>query len=188
MRCRPSTVRVALGLLLLAGPVLAAPPDGGASVGASVTVQVDAKGDTTLDVKRGEVNVKTNGQTTRVRAGQAVRAHKGKPLRRLLPPPLPTAPADGATQSSLEVAFAWRKVPGAAKYVLVVALAPQLTGAARTVTVSAPKAVVQLLSGVWYWRVTALDAKGMPGTPGPTRRLTIDTTPPKLKTGKPEWR
>lgn len=174
-----------LGLLLLAATVRASPPD----AGATVAVQVDDKGDTTLDVKRGEVKVKANGQTTHVRAGQTVHAHKGKPLRRLLPAPALVAPAEGATLGKLEVAFAWHKVPGAAKYLLMVAAAPEFTGnAARSVTVSEPRAKLSLLSGAWYWRVTALDAKGAPGKPGPARRLTIDTTPPKLKTGKPEWR
>ena len=185
MRRRPpSAVRLPLALLLLAGPVLAAPPDGGASV----AVQVDEHGDTTLDVRKGEVKVKAGGQVTRVQAGQTVRAQKGKPLRRLLPTPTPVAPADGATVGNPQVAFAWQKVPGAAKYVLVVAAAPELTGsAARSVTVTEPKAVLPLASGIWYWRVTALDARGTPGKRGPARRLTIDTTPPKLKTGKPEW-
>lgn len=176
-----------LGLVLLAGSALAAPPDAGTAGGASVAVQVDEHGETTLDVRRGEVKVKAGGQTTRVRAGQTVRAQRGKPLRRLLGAPSPVAPADGATLGNLDVAFSWQKVPGATKYLLMVAAAPEMTGA-RSVTVSEPKAVVPLGAGSWYWRVTALDAHGLAGKRGPTRRLTIDTTPPKLKTGKPEWR
>ncbi len=155
-------------------------------MGASVSVTVEPNGDTTLDVKRGAVKVKSGAQETRAVAGETVRAHKGKPLKRLLPAPELSAPADGATLG-VEVAFAWQSVPGAAKYVLEVATAPELS-AAQTQTVATPRAVAHLTSGTWYWRVVAVDAQGTPGKLGQPRRLTIDTTPPTLKTGKPEWR
>jgi hypothetical protein len=156
-------------------------------LGASVSVQVEPNGDTTVDVKRGELKVKAGGRETRVRAGEMVRAQKGKPLKRLLPAPAMTAPADAATVATLDLAFGWQKVPGAARYLLEVAAAPELSSA-QLHTVDGTRAVVHLEPGTWYWRVTALDGEGTPGKRAPARRLTIDTTPPTLKTGKPQWR
>jgi hypothetical protein len=159
------------------------PPDGGAQV----SVQVDANGDTTVDVKRGNLKVKTDGHETRVGAGETVRVQKGKPLKKLIAAPEPLAPADGATLGTVDVGFAWRKVPGATRYVLELSAAPEMT-ATRSQTLETLRGSVHLEAGTWYWRVVALDASGIPGKRQTPRRLTIDTTPPKLKTGKPEWR
>jgi hypothetical protein len=174
---------VAPGLVRAEGVAPAAPAD----AGASVSVVVEANGDTTLDVKRGDVKVKAGGKETRVSTGEAVRTQKGKPLKRLLRAPSPTAPAEGATLGTVEVGFTWQKVPGAAKYLLEVANAPAAT-AAQSQTVDGTKTNLHLEAGTWYWRVVALDGEGTPGRRAQPRRLTIDTTPPKLKTGKPEWR
>jgi hypothetical protein len=152
-----------------------------------VSVSVDPNGDTTVDVKRGTLKVKTGAAEERVGPGETVRARKGKPLTRLLPAPATTAPADAATLNVTDVALAWRKVPGAAKYVVEIAPAPEMAGG-RTETVDGTRVVMHLETGTWYWRVVALDGGGMSGKRAPTRRLTIDTTPPKLKAGKPQWR
>ncbi len=175
--------RVLLIVVLCASSAWADPPDGGASV----SVVVDPNGDTTVDVKRGTLKVKTGDAEERVGAGETVRAQKGKPLKRLLPAPTTTAPADEATLNATDVALAWRKVPGAAKYAVEIAMAPEMSGA-RVETVDGTRLVVHLETGTWYWRVVALDGGGVSGKRAPTRRLTIDTTPPKLKAGKPEWR
>jgi hypothetical protein len=156
-------------------------------MGASVSVTVDPNGDTTLEVKRGTLKVKSNGQETRAGAGDTLRAQKGKPIKRLLRMPVVTAPADGATLNSIDVAFAWQKVPGAAQYVVEIASSPEML-AVRTQTVADVRAVIHLNAGTWYWRVVALDGEGMAGKRALPRRITIDTTPPKLKTGKPEWK
>ncbi|HEY2747665.1 MAG TPA: hypothetical protein VGL86_23750 [Polyangia bacterium] len=173
----------ALFLLLIASSAWADPPDGGASV----SVVVDPNGDTTVDVKRGTLKVKSGGGEERVGAGETVRAQKGKPLRRLLAAPAATAPADEATLNVTDVALTWRKVPGAARYVVEIAAAPEMSGA-RTETVDGTRAVMHLETGTWYWRVVALDGDGMTGKRAPARRLMIDVTPPKLKAGKPQWR
>jgi hypothetical protein len=116
-----------------------------------------------------------------------LRAQKGKPIKRLLRTPVVTAPADGATLNSVDVAFGWQKVPGAAQYVVEIASSPEML-AVRTQTVADVRAVIHLNAGTWYWRVVALDGEGMAGKRALPRRITIDTTPPKLKTGKPEWK
>ncbi len=158
-----------------------------ADMGASVSVTVEPNGDTTLDVKRGDVKVKAGGQETRLGAGETLRAQKGKAPRRLLRAPTPTAPAEDATLGSVDVTLSWQKVPGAARYVVEVAASPEML-AARTQTVEGVRALIHLDAGTWYWRVVALDGDGQPGKRALPRRLNIDTTPPKLKTGKPEWK
>jgi hypothetical protein len=176
-------MRRALALCaLLASPAWADPPDGGASV----SVAVEANGDSTVDVRRGTLKVKAGGTETRVGAGETLRVQKGK-AKKLLPAIAATAPADEATVGALEVAFAWPKVAGASRYVVEIGSGPDMT-AVRTQTVDGARAVVHLEAGTWYWRVVALDGDGAAGKRAVPRRLTIDTTPPKLKTGKPEWR
>jgi hypothetical protein len=173
----------ALLIVLFATRAWADAPDGGASV----SVVVEPNGDTTVDVKRGTLKVKAAEGEQRVGAGETVRAGKGKPLKRLLSAPTVMAPADEATLNATDVALAWRKVPGAAKYVVEIASGPEMAGT-RTETVDGTRIMVHLDAGTWYWRVVALDGGGGAGKRPPARRLTIDTTPPKLKTGKPEWR
>jgi len=169
--------------LFFATPAWADMPDGGANV----AVVVEPDGSTTVDVRRGQLKVKAGGSEARVGAGESVHVQKGKPMHHLLRAPTPEAPADGATLNATDVPFAWQKVPGAARYLVEIAPAPELT-AARTQTVDGTRTVVHLDAGTWYWRVIALDGNGAPGRRVTARRLTIDTTPPKLKTGKPEWK
>jgi len=175
--------RALLLAMLAAAPAWAETPDGGANV--SVVVEPD--GSTTVDVKRGQLKVKSGGSETHVGAGESVRAQKGKPLKRVLAAATVTAPAAEAIMKTTDVTFSWQKVAGAARYVLEIAPSPEMTGAHAT-TVDGTKTGVHLDTGTWYWRVVALDGSGAPGKRAAARRLTIDTTPPKLKTGKPEWK
>ena len=169
---------------LLVSPAWAEPPN---DLGANVSVTVEPDGSTTVDVKRGQLKVKSGGTETRVGAGESVHAPKGKPMRRVLRAPESSAPADGATLNATDVALSWQKVPGAAHYVVEVAASTEFAGA-KLQTVDGTRAVVHVEPGTWYWRVVALDGAGAPGKRATPRRLTIDTTPPKLKTGKPEWK
>jgi hypothetical protein len=170
--------------LFVSSPAMADPVDGGASV----TVQVEKNGDTTLDVKRGNVKVKSNGKETRVGAGDSVRAQPGKPLRHLLAAPAPLTPADGSLQKSAEVELTWQAVPGATGYAVEVAGASSFATTTLAERRDASPALLKLPAGTWYWRVVAVDGDGTRGKPSTARKLTVDTTPPKLKAGKPEWR
>jgi hypothetical protein len=176
-------MRSALVLVLFASTAWADPPDGGASV----SVVVEPNGDTTVDVRKGTVKLKAGGSEERVGAGETVRVQKGKRLQRMLAAPAPMAPADEATLNNTDVALAWKPVAGASRSVVEIASAPEMVGV-RTSSVTGTRAVVHLEPGTWYWRVVALDGGGAAGKRAAARRLTIDTTPPKLKTGKPEWR
>src|SRR5205823_11679733 len=120
-------------LALLAGAASPAFADDPPDLGASVSVTVEPNGDTTVDVKRGNLKVKSGGVETRVRAGESLRTSKGKLPKRLLPAPICAAPVDDASLGTQDVGFAWQKVAGAAKYVLEVSSAPELSSA-RTQT------------------------------------------------------
>ncbi len=167
-----------------ATPPPIAPVDGGATV----SVQVDPNGDTTLDVKRGDVNVSANGKTEHVGPGETVRTQKKQPLKRMAPAPMMTTPADGTTVNTLDVGFAWQPVPGANRYLLEIAPDPQFQSTRTLTTAGTTTRMTLDGSTSYYWRVTVLDGSGMPGKRGQPWHLTIDTTPPKLKAGKPKWR
>jgi hypothetical protein len=180
---RPCCALAAACWLAVAAPAAADTPDGGANI----SVQVEPSGDTTLEVRRGQVAVKANGSQTRVHAGETVRVPSGQPLHRLLPPAAPLAPADGATVNALDVALAWQPVAGAVRYILELSSDPEFHPV-RAETIAATRTKLHLdAATTWYWRVVALDKDGHPGRRGSARRLTIDVTPPKLKAGKPEW-
>jgi hypothetical protein len=166
-------------------PATGDPPVDG---GAQVSVQVERNGDTTLDVKRGTIKVKAGGKETRLGTGDSVRAQAGKPLRHLLAAPAPIAPADGSMQKSAEVPLSWQTVPGAAAYAVEIAGAADFATVTQAERRDASPATVKLRAGTWYWRVVAVDGDGTRGRASQARKLTIDTTPPKLKAGKPEWR
>jgi hypothetical protein len=170
--------------LLLSAAALAEPVDGGTQV----TVQVDDNGDTTLDVKRGNVKVKSGGKETRVTSGESVRAEHGKPLRHALAAPAPLAPADGSTAKSNDVPLSWQKVPGAARYTVEIAAVPDFATVTAAQMEPTPAARMKLPAGTWWWRVSAVDGEGTRGKPSPARKLVVDPSGPKLKTGKPEWR
>ncbi|MDB4965558.1 MAG: hypothetical protein JWN44_1247 [Myxococcales bacterium] len=176
----------ALGLAVVA-MVGSARAEGPVDMGASVSVTVEANGDTTVEVKRGDLKVKSGGHEAWVGAGDSIRASKGKPLKKVLVGPVLVAPADQATVGTLDVGFTWQKVPGASRYLLELSTAPEFSSA-RSQTVDSTRGSLHLDPATWYWRVVAIDADGAPGKRSMPRRLTIDTTPPKLKTGKPEWR
>jgi hypothetical protein len=170
--------------LLASSPLWAEPVDGGASV----SVQVERNGDTMLEVKRGSVKVKSGGKEERVLAGDGVRAQAGKPLRHLLAAPAPLAPADRALLKSTEVGLAWQPVPGATAYAVEIASAANFATVTQAERRDASPATIKLAAGTWYWRVVAVEGDGSRGRPSSPRKLTVDTTPPKLKAGKPEWR
>jgi hypothetical protein len=87
------------------------------------------------------------------------------------------------------VVLSWKKVMGARRYRL--AVASDSAFAHKIVELEAADAAaapVHLDAGTYYWRIAAVDAEGLEGTVTHARRFVIDTTPPRLKTGKPKWR
>ena len=184
-------MRTLVAFLLLLPAVSRAqapPPIATTDGGASVSVQVEKNGDTTLDVRRGDVSVRVDGKTEHVGAGETVKATKKQPLKRLPPAPLLLTPTDGATVNTLDVTFDWQPVVGANRYLLEIAPDPQFQSTRTQTTAGTATRMTLDGSTSYYWRVTVLDGSGMPGKRGQAWHLTIDTTPPKLKAGKPKWR
>ena len=100
--------RALLIAMLAAAPAWAETPDGGANV--SVVVEPD--GSTTVDVKRGQLKVKSGGSETRVGAGESVRAQKCKPLKRVLAAAIATS-TDRITSIIDQTSTRLQTLPGA---------------------------------------------------------------------------
>jgi subtilisin-like proprotein convertase family protein len=88
--------------------------------------------------------------------------------------PALTAPANGATATTLQPTFSWGAVTGATRYELLLELGddtpdtPVYFGAARTF-----KPTIPLSSGTYYWQVIAYDAAGNPSPGSLVRSITI---------------
>jgi hypothetical protein len=164
------------------------PTDGGASI----TVSVTDAGDTTIEVRHGELKVNAGGEQTRVSAGQAVHVKKGQKPKKssILSAPTKLVPADGEQLHTTEIAFAWSPVENARQYKVTVIANPRDPGRPVHESTAAPgvKSTVKLPAGVWYWRVIGLDADGLEGRASAWQKFTIDVTPPKLQAGKPRWK
>jgi len=164
------------------------PSDGGASISVSVT----DGGDTTIEVRKGDLKVSAGGEQTHVSAGQAVNVKRGQRARKLslLAAPTKLSPADGDQLHSTEIAFGWAPVEHARRYKLTVITDPrEPTRTTHESTAAAGvKSTVKLPAGTWYWRVIGVDRDGLEGKPSGWQKFTIDVTPPKLQPGKPRWR
>ena len=162
------------------------PTDGGAQL----RVEVADGGDTTLQVHRGQLRVRAGGEENRVGPNEAARVKRGDRLRRvsLLPAPTGLLPSDGAHINTTEVALKWKRVEGASSYHVTVASDEEFKNVVyETAHVEGPRLSAKLKeAGVYYWRISA-NAGDLEGPPSAARKLVIDTTPPKLKTGKPKW-
>jgi hypothetical protein len=157
--------------------------------GAVISVSVGDGGETTLDVQRGEVKVRSGGQETRVGAGETVHVAKSKPMRHLLRAPTNLSPGDGANVSTLAFMVKFDRVPGASVYDVEVAGDPQFNAIVwhnDRVEETRVEAKVQK-AGTYWWRVTAVSPKAE-GRTSPARKLVVDLTPPKLRAGQPRWK
>jgi hypothetical protein len=179
-------MRIAALLLLLSTVAQAGEPDAGASVSVSVT----DGGDTTIEVKRGDLKVHAGGEHTHLSAGQGMEVKKGGKPRKvsLLAVPERRVPSDGAHVVETEVTLGWAAVRNAQKYHVVVADNAALERPQQESTVGQSGLPLKLTPGTWYWRVVALDREGLQGKPSPVQKLIVDAAPPKLKSGKPKWK
>jgi hypothetical protein len=169
------------------GPALAEQPDGGTAV----SVQVADGGDTRIEVTRGGLKVRAGGEEAHLAAGQGAQVKRGGKVKKisLLPAPPTVGPEDGDHLNTVDVVLSWKKVVGAQRYRLAVAsdagFAHKIVELEATDASSAP---VHLDAGTYFWRVAAVDGDGLEGSTTRARRFIIDTTPPKLKAGRPKWR
>lgn len=199
-------MRRAVFITALLGAAAARGADDAGVPSASIVVQVADGGETTIEVKHGELKVRAGGTETRVSAGQGVRVRRGEKANKvsLLPAPSRLEPPDGAKLRTLDVGLTWGEVPGAERYKLAIAQDAafekplhESTGAAGLVRAPgspAPagqgraKTSVHLPPGKYYWRVRAVDKDGLEGKPSAAQRFSIEVPPPKLEAGKPKWR
>jgi hypothetical protein len=118
-------------------------------------------------------------------------ARSGRPdeARELLAAPEPREPADGQPLYGRQVALRWSAVAGAASYWLEVARDPDLTRLVLSDTAVAETGYALGLSeeGVYFWRVSSVDASGLPGPPGSVShfQLARDETAPYLRVEHP---
>lgn len=140
----------------------------------------------------GEIAVTAQGATVHVRRNQGTLVEPGAAPREpvdLLPAPQLLAPADGEQLLAIRANLRWSAVPSAAAYWLEVARDPEMTELVLSDTaVGATDLGLDLgADGVYYWRVSAVDASGLPGPAAPVRhfRKTLDETPPFLQLSRP---
>jgi hypothetical protein len=178
---------VAAAFALAAAPRADEPSDGGTKI----RVEVADGGDTTLEVARGQLKVRAGGDESRLSAGEGAHVKRGEKPKRIsiLPAPTGLAPGDGAHLNTTDVALEWEPVDGASSYHVTVAADERFVkvvhDAARA---EEPRSRARVKdAGTYYWRVSCNrgDLEGRPSAP---RKFVVDTTPPKLKTGKPKWR
>ena len=119
---------------------------------------------------QGSGKVTAGGQTVELSALQKVQVAQGRAsaVIQLLPPPKLTEPVNNKVMSfspGMKLKLQWERVPGAALYQVQVSSSvffgeyqeKKKTELSQTVTVTSP--------ADYYWRVYALDGKGMTGSP-----------------------
>jgi hypothetical protein len=158
--------------------------------GTTVSVQVSDGGQTNLAVQSGALTVRAAGQSERVESGEGVRVDVGKPPKRipLLPAPRVISPSDGQRIGSVRIWVVWAEVKSAERYRLLISRDTRFSALVAETTSEGTKTQVSVPApGTYYFRVSAVAQNGLRGRPSPARRFVVDTTPPSLKTGKPEW-
>ena len=140
----------------------------------------------------GEVAVTAEGTTVQVRKDQGTLVERGDPPLEpvdLLPAPELIAPSEGAQVFDVHADLRWSAVPSAAAYWLEVARDPGLTELVLSDTdVTATHLGLSLgEDGRYYWRVSAVDASGLPGPAAPLRQFlkARDEIPPYLQLRRP---
>jgi hypothetical protein len=180
-----------VALLSSSPPALAEVPPSDGGVSATMNVQVADGGDTTIEVVKGEVKVSAGGHETRVLQGQGALVKRGQSAKKisLLAAPAPVAPSDGARLGTVDVSLGWSRVGGARSYHLAIAADAEFARPVHDASqIPDERVTVKLAAGTYYWRVRAVDREGLEGKLSPPRRFVVDTTPPRLKAGQPQWK
>lgn len=145
------------------------------------SVSVDAKGITRVQVSEGDgVKVTSGKKSTTVRRGQAVRIQPGKEpekARPQLPPPEPVLPNDESVLVTPTIYFSWKRVAGAARYVLLISHDPHGLKPVRQLTTSRNAYLFRssLPDGAYHWFLRTVDGRGLVGTTSPPRQFVLRT-------------
>jgi hypothetical protein len=126
----------------------------------------------------GEGELASEGRSVKVATGMGAAADAGKPPKppeKLLPPPAPLHPSNGAAYEHSNPLFTWAPVPGAAGYVVEVcrdAPCGQIVDRAAGLSETSwtPRG---LPLGDLHWRVTAQGASGLDGFPSAPVAFTV---------------
>ncbi|EXJ13942.1 FecR domain-containing protein [Imhoffiella purpurea] len=107
----------------------------------------------------------------------------------LLPPPQPLEPEQGAVLYGRGVELAWSPVAGASAYWLEVAVDPEFSRLVftRTDLSGTEQRVPVDREGLYYWRLSSVDAAGLPGAASLARLFQVDrdAVPPYLSVETP---
>lgn len=134
----------------------------------------------------GAIEIRSAGETVRLGVNQGTRVRRGQrpeEVRTLLPAPALAAPADGAVLRAARVDLAWEPLEQARRYWVEVAEDPQFKRIVRSSQSNATTlGNLDLPTGVYYWRVAAVDAAGLPGRKSSMQGFTQkhDTVDPYL--------
>jgi hypothetical protein len=157
----------------------------------TVSIQVSEGGGTNVAVQSGALTVKAAGRSEKLKGGEGVHVDFGKMPRKaaLLPAPRVLAPSEGQRIGSLRISVVWAGVKGAEKYRLLVSREARVANPIVEMISDQTKTQISVPApGIYYFRVSAVAKGGLRGRASPVRRFAIDTTPPSLKAGKPEWK
>ncbi len=135
----------------------------------------------------GEIQVSVGGDTVAVRRNQGTLVERDRPPLApvdLLPSPELKGPPDGKVLFDMGVGFRWEAETDAVGYWLEVALDRDFARLLFTMTAIEETHYYLPIAeeGLYYWRVSAIDASGLPGPASDSRRLRLrwDQTPPYL--------
>ena len=155
-----------------------------------------------LMVYRGEGELAAGGAKVSLPAGTGSVAAGGAPPappEKLLPAPVPVAPAAGEERGREALRFAWEEVAGAARYTLEVcadATCGQLVERYAALPAAPFQPAGELPLGELFWRVTPTSASGLDGYPSAATGFTLlaveplrDRNPPtgELVVSGPTW-
>ncbi|MDM8539650.1 FecR domain-containing protein [Desulfococcaceae bacterium HSG9] len=139
----------------------------------------------------GEIDVKAKGRQVTVKKNEGVKIQMGKQPgkpRKLLPPPLITAPATNQVLLSTDVRFVWQAIEGARSYKLEIAdkrnfaaIIKEKTSARTDYRWKAPQ------RGIYYFRISTIDKEGLVGPYSEPLPFSVNTdvAPPYLAVHTP---
>jgi hypothetical protein len=142
-------------------------------------VAVDENGNTTVGVLEGEgVKVVSGKHSAQVAPGEVVRFSPGSAPaapRKLLDPPRPLLPGDGALVITRSIFFSWQAVAGARRYVLLLSRDAEGLQPVRQLSCQETRYVLRssLEDGTYFWTLRSVDADGIVGPASPPRRLVL---------------
>ena len=169
-----------------------------AAGGTRFSVDVGEGESTRIAVSRGTVQVEAGSEKVALPAGQGARSRPGSRLElgpvpgtpALLDPPDGTVITVRPSARPAEPVLAWSAVGGAVTYEIRVTRDQAGREVALRLSSASARAPLrgELPAGDYFWRVAAVDGRGIAGAASSPRRLRVADQPPRLEVEKPVWR